>query len=49
MYSALTEHGIPSRLVLFHGENHELSRSGKPLHRLRRLREITDWFERYAR
>ena len=25
------------------GENHELSRSGKPLHRFKRLREITGW------
>ena len=48
MYAALVEHGVPARLVLFHGENHELSRSGRPLHRLRRLREITDWFEKYA-
>lgn len=49
MYTALMEHGVPSRLVLFHGENHELSRSGKPAHRLRRLKEITGWFEKYSR
>ena len=48
MYSALVDRGIPARLCLFHGENHELSRSGKPLHRLRRLREITDWFDKYS-
>ena len=36
MYSALAAHGVESRLVLFRGENHELSRSGKPKHRLRR-------------
>ena len=30
MYSALAAHGVESRLVLFRGENHELSRSGKP-------------------
>ena len=29
--------------------NHELSRSGKPKHRVRRLQEITDWFEKYSR
>ena len=48
MYSALVDQGVPARLVLFHGENHELSRSGKPLHRQRRLSEITDWFDRYS-
>ena len=45
MYSALVAHGVESRLVLFRGENHELSRSGKPKHRIRRLNEITTWFE----
>ena len=45
MYSALAAHGVESRLILFRGENHELSRSGKPKHRLRRLNEITGWFD----
>ena len=49
MYTALVQRGVPARLVLFHGETHELSRSGRPDHRLRRLREITDWFEAHAR
>ena len=49
MYTALADRGVPARLCLFHGENHELSRSGKPKHRVRRLREITDWFEKYSR
>ncbi len=48
MYASLVERGVDARLCLFHGENHELSRSGKPKHRLRRLKEITDWFEKYA-
>ena len=48
MYSALKAFGVDSRLCLFHGENHELSRSGKPLHRLRRLQEITDWITKYT-
>ncbi len=48
MYSALVDRGIPARMCLFHGENHELSRSGKPLHRIRRLTEITNWFETYT-
>ena len=49
MYSALADRGVPTRLCMFHGENHELSRSGKPKHRVRRLREITDWFEKYSK
>ena len=49
MYTALVARGGPARLCLFHGENHELSRSGKPKHRVRRLQEITDWFEKYSR
>ena len=47
MYTALVDRGVASRLCLFHGENHELSRGGKPQHRLRRLKEITDWFENH--
>ena len=45
MYAALKQRGVETRMVIFHGENHELSRSGKPRHRVRRLREITQWFE----
>jgi len=49
MFSALKYFGVESKLVLFHGENHELSRSGKPKHRIRRLREITEWFNKYLK
>ncbi len=49
MYTSLVEHGVPARLCMFHGETHELSRSGKPKHRIRRLTEITNWFEKYAK
>ena len=49
MFTALKLHGIDSKMVVFHGETHELSRSGKPKHRLRRLTEITGWFEKYLR
>lgn len=34
MYSTLIHHGVPTRLCLFHGENHELSRGGKPKGRI---------------
>ena len=49
MYAALVDRGIPARICVFHGENHELSRSGKPKHRIRRLTEITNWFVKYAK
>ena len=49
MYQALLLHGVPARMCLFHGENHELSRSGKPKHRVRRIREITEWFDKYLK
>ncbi len=49
MFYALKYHGVPARLCLFKGENHELSRSGKPLHRIRRLKEITQWMDRYLK
>lgn len=49
MFTALKFHGVPTRLCLFKDENHELSRSGKPLHRIRRLREITQWMDRYLK
>ena len=48
LYTALVYKGIPARMIVFHGENHELSRSGKPKHRVKRLTEITEWFNRYA-
>ncbi len=49
MFTALKYHGVESRLCLFRDENHELSRSGKPKHRIRRLKEITEWFDKYLK
>lgn len=49
MVSALMQHNVPARLVVFHGENHELSRGGKPLNRIRRLEEITNWMDKYCK
>ena len=45
MFTALKYNGVEARLCMFREENHELSRSGKPKHRVRRLREITNWFD----
>ncbi|MFL0252580.1 alpha/beta hydrolase family protein [Clostridium neuense] len=49
MFTALKYHGVDSRLIMFRGENHELSRSGKPKHKIRRLNEITEWFDKYLK
>ena len=35
------------RFVRFPGENHEMSRSGRPRHRLERFRHILEWFAPY--
>jgi len=35
------------RFIRFPGENHEMSRSGKPRHRLERFRHILEWFGGY--
>lgn len=49
MYSALQYFNVPSRIVIFKNENHELSRNGRPLNRIKRLDEITHWFDKYLK
>ena len=49
LFTYLKTHGVDSKMVVFRGENHELSRSGKPYNRERRLQEITDWFLKYTK
>jgi dipeptidyl aminopeptidase/acylaminoacyl peptidase len=47
MFRALKYRRVPAVMVRFPGETHELSRSGKPSHRIERLRHISGWFERW--
>lgn len=47
-YVALKRLGNITEMLIFHGENHNLSRSGKPANRLVRLDSILDWFEQYC-
>jgi dipeptidyl aminopeptidase/acylaminoacyl peptidase len=47
MFRALKYMHIPTVMVRFPGETHELSRSGRPSHRIERLRHISGWFERW--
>ena len=49
MFNVLKRKGVPTKMCLFHGENHELSRSGKPQNRLSRLEEIAAWFNKYCK
>lgn len=49
MFTSLKYHGVETRLCMFRGENHELSRSGKPKNRIKRLTEIKNWFGRYLK
>lgn len=46
-YSTLKQHGVETELVVFPGENHELSRSGRPRHRQQRFEVILDWWKRH--
>jgi len=46
-FTALRYLGKETKLALFPSENHELSRSGKPYHRVKRLDLILDWFKKH--
>ncbi len=46
-YAALKRQGVETELLIFPGENHELSRSGRPRHRLQRFEAVLDWWERH--
>jgi dipeptidyl aminopeptidase/acylaminoacyl peptidase len=46
-YRALKYKKIPTVMVRFPRESHELSRSGEPWHRIERLENIVNWFDHY--
>lgn len=45
-YAALKRRGVEAELLIFPGENHELSRSGRPRHRVERFEAILEWWAR---
>ena len=45
MFRALKYRHVPTVMVRFPDESHELSRSGKPWHRVERLQHIVGWFD----
>jgi dipeptidyl aminopeptidase/acylaminoacyl peptidase len=47
LFVALKRRGVPVELLLFPGEGHELSRSGRPRHRVARFEAILDWWSRH--
>ena len=47
MFRALKFRKIPTAMVMFPNESHELSRSGQPWHRVERLQHIVGWFDRW--
>ncbi len=49
LYTALKYLDKTVELALFPSENHDLSRSGKPKHRVRRLELIVGWMERWLK
>src|SRR5580704_15691489 len=46
-FRALKYRHIDTVMVRFPGESHELSRSGQPWHRVERLENIVNWFDKY--
>ena len=46
-FRALQHYGVPSELVIFPRENHNLTRTGEPKHLVESLNWQLYWFERY--
>jgi dipeptidyl aminopeptidase/acylaminoacyl peptidase len=47
MFRALKAQKKVAVMVRFPGETHDLSRTGKPSHRVERLQHILNWFDKY--
>jgi len=47
LFRALKFRKIPTVMVRFPNESHELSRSGQPWHRVERLQNIVGWFDKW--
>jgi dipeptidyl aminopeptidase/acylaminoacyl peptidase len=45
-YAALKRQGSEAELLIFPGENHELTRAGQPRHRIERFAAVLDWWKR---
>ncbi len=49
LFTALRDRNVDTKMVLFYGESHGLSRGGKPKARIERLEEITNWINKYTK
>ena len=47
LFVELKRRGVPTEFLLFPGEGHELSRSGRPRHRLARFEHLLRWCARW--
>jgi acylaminoacyl-peptidase len=47
-FTALKLHGVETKLVLFPEESHELTRKGKPRHRVENFNEMLNWLDKYV-
>jgi dipeptidyl aminopeptidase/acylaminoacyl peptidase len=43
-YSALLRNGVDAEMLIFPGENHELTRNGQPRHRVERFDAVLSWW-----
>ena len=46
-YAALKKQGTEAEMLIFPGEDHELTRGGRPQHRVQRFDAVLDWWRRY--
>ncbi|HEY0805797.1 MAG TPA: S9 family peptidase, partial [Pseudonocardiaceae bacterium] len=49
MFVALRRSGVDTEMLVFPGEGHELTRSGKPRHRVQRFNAVLDWWSRHLK
>jgi dipeptidyl aminopeptidase/acylaminoacyl peptidase len=47
LYATLRVHGVETALLLFPGEDHNLTRSGQPRHRVQRFEAILQWWAKH--
>lgn len=46
-YSALKHNGVEAEMLVFPGEDHELTRAGRPRHRVQRFDAVLEWWARH--
>jgi dipeptidyl aminopeptidase/acylaminoacyl peptidase len=46
-YAALKHNGVDAEMLVFPGEDHELTRGGRPQHRVQRFEAVLEWWHRH--